>query len=279
MGYSSFLSAHCLALLSALVFSALTQVSHAGTRAEPPLEAQESLAPVADTQCKLAPSVRTERLHYLDKLILDSEDRSHRLREESKVLEEAVRKMEVAYQVAQVCKVTSDAASFAAGYGTLKAAIVAKQYISVSGRIIPLVIGQAITLNGLTRNSKLVVGKLEVGFRNRLANTLNSPLSLDSSLDFLKSPKCPKNQCALYSSEIESLIGELEIWHSEALARHTDSSGWPVFEFFHHDFGRQLAEIDLPWLSGLTILLDARTAYLETLRLAMLQDQAACMQE
>jgi len=244
--------------------------------AAPPMEAAE-IVPVADLSCALSVKERAQRLSFLTQEIRSLQSGIKRVEGEQAKLRDAVVSMEGAYQFSRNARLTTEVVGLFMGYGSIKAAYQAKEVIQLAGGIVPLIMGQSVTLHMLFKSAALIEGKLDGEFTYRFTQLLSKPFSLDSGRDFLTQPKCSVNSCAITSPDVEVLHADLKKWHQNALKEHAAKKSWPLFEFFHKSYGNQVANIDLPYTSGVLTMMKARTAYLELLQLAMVQDQAACI--
>ncbi len=259
-----------LAILLGLLGGGILQFAHSS---------QENLKaiPAVDQNCEVPSQTRAERLRFLTRRIEDLRKDSLQIKAERAKLEDAVKTMNLGYRVSRVGRVTSEAAGLYLGYGALKTAIQGREVIKVAGQVIPLLLGQSITLHSLIKSSDLVEGKLDREFRNQLTQLVDEPFELQDSLDFMTRPHCGPRECGVYSSQIERLSAEIDQWHTDAVTEHEANAGWGFLEFMHRSYGTRISQLDLPWASAHLVLMNARIAYLELVRLAMIQDQGACL--
>ncbi len=235
-----------------------------------------SYPPVADLNCSLPPAARVARLAFVRKQLFTEIQNLDQLAAHKRQTQADLDAMNTSYRVAQAFKITSDLAGFAAGYGSLKATLGGKEVIEIAGKIVPLLIGQSLALHNLLLLNDLKEGSLEVSFQRQLRDLLAKPLSMTANLAFLTSETCPNGLCPISSPEVLRLNEDLDQWFAVTLKRHQELAGWSVFEFFHRNYGNQLAQIELPYASGKVILKNLQIAHLELLKLTLLQDQAAC---
>jgi len=244
-------------------------------QASPALEAE--ISPVADLACSLSVKERAQRLGFLSDEIRSIHAGISQVEQEQKKLRDAVVRMEGSYQFSRNARLMTEVVGLFMGYGSIKAAYQAKEVIQFAGGIVPMIMGQSVTLHMLFKSAELIEGKLDGEFTYRLTQLLSKPFSIDSGREFLTQPKCSIHTCPITSPDVEALHVDLKKWHTNALKEHAAKKPWVLFEFFHKSYGNQVANIDLPYSSGVLTVMKARAAYLELLQLAMVQDQAACI--
>lgn len=246
--------------------------------------------PIADKSCNVSHYARSQRINTLNSELEELRIYKSELTRWSQKYHDDLSDMNSSYVVSK------SFAAISAIAGIVSGAYAIYEIISIGGFVIfgvQLSVKGAIAFTGSTTTLRTIMipstvaylfGKTVVSAEARtLAEIKKEQIeeigkySLQNTklTNFLTSESCSSKDCGYRQTIFRDAIRRLDEWQETEMKKHPDAPWY--WEWKMRSYGRQLAEVQIPWVDNKIAVLDAEISYVELVRNILDHDLDACI--